>query len=317
MSYLVPIRQIGGRGGSAFNFNGTDSGATLEKIGAWAGGWQIKSIKIWLTNGQSRQFGNPGDGPYSEYTFKKGEHITSLSLWGNGAGTRLGAIKFTTTLGSTFFPQMTSWGLKTEYPIDIGSGICMGVIGSAGADIDCLGFIFINTIKSSVLTNVDYPTLDDIIPQVAVEELKSMTYSNKTTLPQEYTIETTKKIIKTSSWSVTNKIESTFNVSVKAGIPEVAEIESGFSFTEGVESTRSLENSEEKEEKLSFPVKVPPGKTVEAKITIGRAVVELPYTGTVKITCYNDSVLKFNISGIYNGLAFTKADVDITEHNEA
>ncbi|XP_036415379.1 aerolysin-like protein [Colossoma macropomum] len=317
MSYLVPVLQIGGRGGSAFNFNGIDSGATLEKIGAWAGGWQIKSIKIWLTNGQSRQYGDPSDGPYSEYTFKKGEHITSLSLWGNGAGTRLGAIKFTTTLGGEFFPQMTSWGLKTEYPIDIGSGICMGVIGGAGADIDSLGFIFINTIKSAVLTNVDYPTLHNVIPQVAIEEVKSMTYHNKTTLPQQYTIETTKKIIKKSSWSVTNKIEWTFNVSVKAGILGLVEIESGFSYTKGVESTYSLENSEEKEEKLSFPVQVPPGKAADAKITIGRAVVDLPYTGKMKITCYNDSVLTFNISGIYNGLTYTIAGVHVEEHNEA
>uniref|UniRef100_A0AAR2KTI5 Jacalin-type lectin domain-containing protein n=1 Tax=Pygocentrus nattereri TaxID=42514 RepID=A0AAR2KTI5_PYGNA len=201
MSYLAPILEIGGHGGSAFNFNGIDCGATLEKMGVWAGGWQIKAIKIWLTNGQSMQYGNPGDGPYSEYTFKSGEHITSLSLWGNGAGTRLGAIKFTTTLGGTFFPKMTSWGLKQEYPIDIGSGICMGVIGRSGSDIDCLGFIFINTIKSTVLTKVNYPTLHNIIPQVATEELKSMTYHNDTTVDQQYTLETTKKIIKMSSWS--------------------------------------------------------------------------------------------------------------------
>ncbi|KAL6464310.1 hypothetical protein MHYP_G00266270 [Metynnis hypsauchen] len=221
MSYLAPICQIGGQGGSAFKFNGIDCGATLEKMGVWAGGWQIKSIKIWLTNGRSMQFGNPGDGPYSEYTFKPGEQITSLSLWGNGAGTRLGAIKFTTTLGGNFFPQMTSWGLKTEYPMDIGSGICMGISGRSGSDIDCLGFIFINTIKSTVLTNMHYPTIHNIIPQVPMEELKSMTYHNKTTVPQQYTIETTKKIIKKSSWSMTNKMQSTFSMSVKAGIPNV------------------------------------------------------------------------------------------------
>ncbi|XP_017574901.2 aerolysin-like protein [Pygocentrus nattereri] len=317
MSYLAPILEIGGGGGSAFNFDGIDCGATLEKMGVWAGGWQIKAIKIWLTNGQSMQYGNPGDGPYSEYTFKPGEHITSLSLWGNGAGTRLGAIKFTTTLGKTFFPQMTSWGLKHEYPIDIGSGICMGVIGRSSSDIDCLGFIFLNIIKSTVLTNINYPTLHNIIPQVATEELKSMTYHNDTTVDQQYTLETTKKIIKKSTWSVSNKIESTFSISVKAGIPGVEEIGSEFSYTVGVESTYSLEYSEENEEKFSFPVHIPHGKTLDAKMTIGRAVVELPYTGTVKITCHNDFVLKFNISGIYNGLTYTTADIHVKEHHEA
>ncbi len=68
----------------------------------------------------------------SRVHFKPGECFTSLSLWGNGEGTRLGAIKFTTNQGVQFFAKMTSWGLKTEYPINIGSGFCLGVEGRCG-----------------------------------------------------------------------------------------------------------------------------------------------------------------------------------------
>ncbi|KAL6464308.1 hypothetical protein MHYP_G00266250 [Metynnis hypsauchen] len=38
MSYLAPVFETGGQGGSTFNFNGIDCGATLEKMGVWAGG---------------------------------------------------------------------------------------------------------------------------------------------------------------------------------------------------------------------------------------------------------------------------------------
>ena len=86
-------------------------------------------------------FGKPS-GPYKEYKFTPGELITSMSLWGNGAGTRLGAIKFRTDKGGDFFAKMTSWGLKQEYPIDV-SGACVGVIGRSGDDIDNMGFIFV------------------------------------------------------------------------------------------------------------------------------------------------------------------------------
>ncbi|MCI4390320.1 hypothetical protein PGIGA_G00121300 [Pangasianodon gigas] len=192
MSYLADILIIGGQGGNPFNFNGTGNGATLRKIWVWAGGWQIKAIKVWLTDGQSREVGQPG-GKFSEFTFEDGEHFTSLSLWGNGAGTRLGAIKFKTNRSREFFAHMTDWGLKTEYPVDVASGICMGIAGHAADDVDCLGFIFINTVKSTVLTNVQYPTLHDVIPNVAVEEIKSMTYHNNSTETQEYRIETSKK----------------------------------------------------------------------------------------------------------------------------
>ncbi|XP_058230065.1 aerolysin-like protein [Hemibagrus wyckioides] len=311
-SYLAPVLRIGGQGGSEFNLNGIGNGATLKKIWVWAGGWQIKAIQVWLTDGQSKQFGN-SDGQYSEFTFEDGEHFTSLSLWGNGAGTRLGAIKFKTNRSREFFAHMTDWGLKTEYPIDVGSGICMGIAGRAGSDIDSLCFIFINTVKSTKLTNVQYPTLHSVIPNVAVEEIKSVTYQNKSSQIQEYKIETSKTITKKSSWSVTNKMEASFNMEVKAGVPEVVEVTAGFSLTVGSESSYGLENTEERSELFSFPIKVPPGKTVDVDITIGRATVDLPYNGTVQITCYNDSVLEFKTSGTYKGLSYTDAKMVVNE----
>ncbi|XP_060766933.1 aerolysin-like protein [Neoarius graeffei] len=312
MSYLAQVHIIGGRGGSAFDFNGTGNGATLKKIWVWAGGWQIKAMKVWLTDGQSKQFGNP-DGKYSEFNFKDGEHFTSLSLWGNGVGTRLGGIKFKTNRSREFFAYMTDWWLKTEYPIDVGSGICVGLTGRAGADIDSLGFMFINTIRSTTLTDVQYPTIHRVIPNVAVEGIKSMTYQNKSSVTQEYKIETSKKITKKSSWSVTNKLEFSFSMEVKAGIPKVMEVSTGFGFIVGTESSYGLENTEEKTELLSFPVRIPPGKAVDVDITIGRATIDLPYKGTVKITCYNGSVLRFPTSGPYKGVTFTKAKIVVME----
>ncbi|XP_027023473.2 aerolysin-like protein isoform X1 [Tachysurus fulvidraco] len=316
MSYLAPILEIGGQGGQGFNFDGITNGATLKQIWVWAGGWQIKAIKVWLTDGQSKQFGN-SDGKYSEFIFEDGENFTSLSLWGNGAGTRLGAIKFKTNKSREFFAQMTEWGLKKEYPIDVGSGICMGIGGRAGSDIDSLCFKFINTIKSTKLTNVQYPTLHNVIPNVAVEEIKSNTYHNNTTGAQEYKIESSKTVTRKSSWSVTNKLEASFSMEVKAGVPEVVEVTAGFSLTVGTESSYGLENTEEKSELFSFPVKVPPGKTVDVHITIGRATVDLPYTGTVQITCYNGSVLEFKTSGTYKGLSYTDAKVVVNESGKS
>ncbi|XP_004086107.1 aerolysin-like protein [Oryzias latipes] len=312
MLYLVPMKMIGGQGGDSFNFTGESNGATLKKLWVWVGGWQVKGIKVWLTDGRVRQFGR-AEGGFSEMEFQDGEQIKSLSLWGNGAGTRLGAIRIRTTAGQEFFPQMTDWGLKTEYPIDVGSGICLGVIGRCEVDIDSLGFVFINTIKSTELIDVYYPTLHQVIPQVATEEIKAVTYTNNTGVPQSYTIESSKTITKKSSWSVSNKMEATFSFEVKAGIPEVVESSTGFSFTTSTESSYGLENTDERKETFSFPVNVPPGKTVDVKVTIGRATVDLPYMGKVKITCCNGMPFKFNTSGIYKGVTYTDAKTIVTE----
>lgn len=145
MSYPATLQLIGGHGGGSFSLTGENNGASLKKIGVWVEGWQVKAVRVWLSDGRDETFGDPA-GDYQEFHFLHGERFTSLSLWGNGAGTRLGAIRFKTSLGREFFAKMTSWPLKTEYHMNVGSGFCLGVAGRSGADIDCIGFMFLNAV---------------------------------------------------------------------------------------------------------------------------------------------------------------------------
>ncbi|XP_051746577.1 aerolysin-like protein [Ctenopharyngodon idella] len=308
MSYPTTLELIGGRGGGPFSLTGENNGASLEKIGVWVGGWQVKAVRVWLSDGRVQTFGEPA-GDHQEYKFQPGECFTSLSLWGNGAGSRLGAIKFKTSLGREFFAKMTSWGLKTEYPMDVGSGFCLGVVGRAGADIDSMGFMFLNAVQSTVLTNVNYPTINQLIPKVTVEEIKSITYRNDSSVTQEQKVETSKKITNKSSWSVSASLTATFSMEVKAGIPEIAEVTAGYKVELGLESTYSQEQTDERTETLSTDVDVPPGKKVDVNITIGRATFDMPYTGTVKITCKNGSVLQYETKGTYKGVTYTDIKV--------
>ncbi|XP_051571454.1 uncharacterized protein LOC127451022 [Myxocyprinus asiaticus] len=311
-SYPATLHVIGGSGGNPFSFTGKKNGASLEKIGVWVGWWQVKAIRVWLSDGTDQTFGEPL-GPYQEYTFQPGERFTSLSLWGNGAGTRLGAIKFKTSRNGEFFVQMTSWGLQEEYPIDVGSGVCLGVKGRAGSDIDCIGFLFLHPVQSVVLTNVKYPTINQMTPQVMVEELKSVTYKNNTSVSLTQTIEHSVKVTEMSSWSVSNNFMAVFSTDVQAGIPGIAEVSTGYSFTIGIENTYGQDQTDERTETLSSEIEVPPGKKVEARITIGRSSFDLPYTGTLKITCNNGSVLQFETRGQYKGVTYTDIKVNKKE----
>ncbi|XP_056604166.1 aerolysin-like protein [Triplophysa dalaica] len=312
MSFPTTVSLIGGQGGQHFSFTGETNGASLEKIGVWVGEWQVKAVKVWLSDGRNQTFGNPA-GSYQEYKFQPGESFTSLSLWGNGAGTRLGAIRFKTTLQKEFFVKMTSWGLKSEYPMDVGSGYCLGVQGRGGSDIDSMGFVFLNDIESVVLTDVKYPTINQMIPQVAVEEIKSVAYTNESSISQKQKIESSKKISKTSSWSQSISFSSTISLEVKAGIPEIAEVSTGFSITIGAESSYGGEHTEERTETVSSEIEIPPGKKVVVDIDIGRCSFDLPYTGTVKIKCRNQSVLQYETKGKYKGLTYTEIKVHAKE----
>uniref|UniRef100_A0A6Q2Z1E7 Jacalin-type lectin domain-containing protein n=1 Tax=Esox lucius TaxID=8010 RepID=A0A6Q2Z1E7_ESOLU len=290
---------IGGQGGGPFELTGRDNGATLKKIGVAVEGWQIKAVRAELTDGLD-------------------EHITKLSLWGNSSNKymRLGGIRFWTSTGREFFQHMNSWPLKTEYSIDVGSGVCLGLQGRCGADIDCMGFLFISPIRTSVLTDMHYPNLAMITPQVRKEYIKSVSYHNNTTAPQDQTIQYSRTVTKKSSWTTTNKIESTLSVSVKAGIPDLVEVSTGWSLTVGHEQSSSMSNQETITEADTTTVKIPPGKTVTVEMSVGRAVIDLAYSAVVKVTCLNGSELVFPSTGNYNGVTYTSVTVNTTESDK-
>ncbi|KAG1925985.1 aerolysin-like protein [Pimephales promelas] len=312
-------QQIGGDGGNPFSFTGEDSGASLEKIRVWVGESQVDGVRVWLTDGRVETFGD-SSGPYQEFEFTPGERFTSLSLWANGAGTRLGAIKFRTSLGKEFFAKMTRKRLKTEYPMDVGSGFCLGVVGRSDQEFYKMGFKFLEAVESAVLTDVNYPTLHQLmqpnhltLTQVKKEEIKSLSFSNDSSTTQKQKVETSKKVTKTSSWSMSRSVTATLSMEVKAGVPLIGEVTGGFSATIGSESTYGLEHTEETTETLSTEVDVPPGKKLDVSVTIGRATFDLPYTGTVKMTCKNGSVFAYGIEGTYKGVTYTDIKVETKE----
>ncbi|TRY57775.1 hypothetical protein DNTS_012041 [Danionella cerebrum] len=314
MAYPTTLQLIGGNGGGHFSFTGEDSGACLEKIWVWVGGWQVKAIRAWLTDGRNQTFGEPA-GTHHQFIFSPGERFTSLSLWGNGAGTRLGGIKFTTDKGEGFCVKMNDWDLKTEYPIDVGSGYCLGIVGACGADIDHLGFMFLNSVESAVLSNVVYPTLNQRPPNVQVEEVTRGTYVNTTSVKLTQSVETIKKVINTSLWSQTKSWNFTFSYKIKAGVPGVSSMNLGFAAFIGFETTHSLTNTEEKTESKKTDLEIPPYKKMDLLMTIGRATFDIPYIGTMRIYCKNGSVFEYQTSGQYKGVQYSSLEAKLTERD--
>ena len=135
-------------------------------------------------------------------------------------------------------------------------------------------------------------------------------------MAQEQTAHYSRSVTKSTTWSNTTKIESTVSMSVKAGIPDLVEVSGGFSLTVGEEQSSSISRQETIEESDEIKVNVPPGKTVSVELTVGRAVIDLPYSATVKITCLNGSELVFPSAGNYNGVAYTAVDVKTTESDK-
>ncbi len=311
MSIFAPMRIIGGQGGQWFQ-DYSANGQLVTKIGVWVGGSQIKAIQLWRTDESASQtFGRPM-GPYKEFTFNPGERITKLSLWGNGAGTRLGWIYFETNQKRSFDFGMTDWGRKQEYPVDVGSGIFLGMQGYAGADIDAGGFVFFAPIRSAIIRNLSYPTLDFDTQGVSPKVLATFRRKNPSTSThdEKWEFSDTKLAESTENWAITVGMEAYMEVSVEAGIPEVAKVGEKFGWKVSASSTYST--SAKQSETLSWKLSgaIAPGEEVslQAICREGR-LPGIPWTGQMQLTMISGETCSYPLKGTYAGVTYSSVEV--------
>ncbi|MDJ0719619.1 MAG: ETX/MTX2 family pore-forming toxin [Prochloraceae cyanobacterium] len=305
--------RIGGQGGKEFQFYGGTNGVLLKRIRVWAGEWQIKAIQVKLTNGEEKTFGKHDDSyyPAKSYEFKDGERIRELRLWGNGAGTRCGAIEFFTTEGKQFFHAMTKWGLKQKYFPEVGSGICCGVFGRADWDIDSLGFVFLRPIKSLILSNVSYPQLNSFVPQIKTLELQTQIDTNNTNIDQMFVFDWEKQVTTTSSLSVTTALEKTIEGGVTFKLLGIVELGGKYVVKKTDSTINTREYSETTTRKSQQRKTTPPYTTVRASAVIREGRISVPYRGKIEVEL--DSRRKFNymVEGSYNGVNWTEIESEI------
>ena len=309
--YATP-RFIGGRGGKPTRKAYTD-GRTLKKIEAWAGGWQLRGVRFHWSNGHQDTIGKP-HGRHSSFTFQTGERLKSLSLWGNGAGTRCGAFRMRTDRNREYFPKMTSWGLKKEYRVNVGSGIIVGFLANHAHDVDALCFYLLRPIKHAVLKNVNY--LDLHLNRLGLRpwNIDIVDYSNYGSITQAQKLSGSKKVTVSSEWSISTSLEHSISVSVQAGIPNVVSLESKMTLKVGITATYNRKTVHTDTRTYNFKVMVPPRKRTYAIARIYHGPVNTKYTGTMYVTLDNGQHFRYNVKGYYKGVTSTGAYVDLKEN---
>ncbi|KAL2649729.1 hypothetical protein R1flu_017857 [Riccia fluitans] len=150
---VPPVTQTGGDGGSDFCCYGKSDNKILERIKVWATDHCIKGIEVRLTDDPPRTFGDTSDHHrYDEFIFNPTECITDLHLYNNGSGTRMGWIYFETSENRKFEFGMRGGYKNQKHTVDVGCGMCAGVIGAAGSELDRLGFVFLRRVSDSRLS---------------------------------------------------------------------------------------------------------------------------------------------------------------------
>ncbi|XP_053407640.1 aerolysin-like protein [Mercenaria mercenaria] len=306
--YFTDDHASGGEGGQAFNHIKINEGAILTKIKAWKRDWRIGAIQVWMSDGSNYLAGKPGGGESSEFKFKKGETIVSLNVQASGpyssilSRRRLGAIWFKTS-------KDRSWGIFSRnltadgrYWPEVGSGVCCGVFGGSGDAIDRFGFAMLRPVESSMLSEIKYPQLNIEIVATRPTTVAHQIFCNGSKTEQTFTLSGSRSVTIKREWSLSTQLSMTFKMEVTAGIPEVASVTSGFSWTVGSTSTHAVSNTETETQSWSWPLKCPPHTKILGEATMYADDIDTPYEGVVELRLKNGKSFKYKVKGVYRGM---------------
>ena len=320
LSYFTSNYAVGGAGGEGFKVN-----ADVDKFDGTKCNW-IRSLTFWCNdtcmrgcavqlNGASKSVNKIGqlDGDKSQkFIFGDGEKLTSLTLWCSKFSTgRLGGVEWKTSENRSF-----SFGFKNcdPYSPDVGSGVLVGVFGSAGADIDCFGFAILRSIKMTRLINLKYSDLDHAQMQTAPKSIETIRYDNSAgSVEQQFTFSGEMEETNTSTWSVTTSGTLGISFEVEGKIPLFGSTKTKTSLKLSVSSTHESSRTTRKMKSFNFPLNVAPRKVIKATATLFGVNITVPYTATMIYTLDTGIKIKLDIKGVYEGVDSDRVEVTVEE----
>lgn len=299
---------IGGKGGTSFSDKKYSKGIVVSGIEAWAGKWQLRGIRITFSDGSVITRGKR-EGEYCgslKLDYLSGETVTELSIWGNGAGTRCGAFRIRTSKKQKFFPKMTKWGLKTEYKMNAGGGVILGVIGGEGSDIDRLGFLMLDKVNTSVLTQFEYD-----LNKVSLPEKK---YAYDITIPNSSNTDSdkgsvTKEVARErgGEWFIKAGGKIGKEYKVKGGVPEVAEGEITTKWEVSAETGYTRKWTDNDKETVSIPLIAPALTKTRIVYSYFQGKLDgCPFVATMKYYLMGGGIWDCAVTGFYDGVDTTR-----------
>ncbi|MCC3475852.1 MULTISPECIES: hypothetical protein [unclassified Microcoleus] len=299
---------IGGQGGFEFSDAKYNQSIAVSGLEAWADTWTLRGIRITFSDNSVVMRGK-AEGSHAgsiSLDYVNGETVTELSIWGNGEGTRCGAFRIKTSKNREFFPKMTKWGLKTEYKMNAGGGVILGVIGSASSDLDSLGFLMLDKVNNSVLTAFQYDLTKVPLPQnksaydITIPN-PSNTDSDSGSVSQAVSIE------KGGEWSTKAGFTFGQEYKVNGGVPFVAQGEITTKWEVSTESSYTQKWNNTTTQTVIIPL-IAPAKTMTRIVYsyFQGKIDACPFTATMKYYVVGGGIWNCQSSGFYDGIDTTR-----------
>lgn len=307
---------VGGRDGEEFRCCGGRDGRILHRMGVyWEDGGAITAIKVWLTHGADPQtFGTP-KGRYEQFELERGEKVTRLSLWPcNGRITKdkyVGYLSLATNRKEPLDYGVAKCKAKNqEHPIDVGSGICLGVTGRSRKCINALALVFLKPVASSCLMDVKYPNLSLDSRNIAPVSLEEFTTHNDEVAPRHWQLENSREVTSVSKWSISHGFNLSNDLCVSAEMPTVSRVQTTVAWKLSRTSGKDTMVSEKRTLRWQQSGMVPAGKTVALRAVTHRGEISTDFTGAIEVMLQCGQKLQFPVDGHYLGISFTGVYVE-------
>ena len=205
---------------------------------------------------------------------------------------------------------MTEWGRKTEYRITaLGDGICCGIVGSSGSDIDNMGFVFLTPVQQIRMKDIKYPTLTFDSQGITPERLDSYKHTNNSDVPYDWTFSGKRSVTAEDTWSVGATAKVYGKVSVEASVPEVAEVGGKFGWEVSATTTHSSTESTTQELSWSHNGTLRPNESISLEAITRHGKLLIPYTAIMEVTLKSDQTFAWEAKGQYAGVSYSSVEV--------
>lgn len=311
--YIVDNTPVGGSHGGSVIFNQAKfyKGVMLREVGVWKDDGALRGLRLTWTDDTSDLYGKES-GDWNHLKFDPGETCTELVLWGNGSGTRTGRIKIVTSNGKTL-----DWGMhggSTAYPMTLGSGLLVGFSGASGSDIDRLCGLFLKSVKS-ITSEAKYGQLPGPTEGIRPKQLEQKEFDNSNgAQDMGWSVGSEIKVEESNTWTQSATLAFGASATVKAGIPEVAQVEASAHWELSGTVSHSSTTTETRTITWGASGVVKPNKCLRVTATYWEGQANIEYTSTVTVVLKDGGSFTYTEPGTLNSIACSSSHISTQDY---
>lgn len=288
--------------------------SVVTNLQFWWNSSHLNGVQVTYSDHSVSPIFGQGNQNTQSISFAPQEKVTSMTLWGDGKGSRTGRIRITTDKGQTLDVGKDTSGQKA-YSAGVGSGILVGMVGRSGDSMDMLGPVFLNgDIRSISIGNIHFqPDFNGTSTGISTVSVGSQHFTNPSSATGDLVWHFNGTVKRVNTTSFTQGTSTMYGVSVNCTVSaEVfgigGNVQTGFTWQKTKMQQTTTTTSEEVGLDWGISGTLKPGDGTTAFCNAEMGVSSARYTSTVTLTLDDGTVSVYPESGTFSNVMYVKGE---------